>query len=106
MNCGQHNIHTIANDFSGGKILLLCEFNWEEKTLGNRVSLSKICFFQPKFATFAKIKHYFIVSEINLAFKICKFRIISNLMVKFNVVMVPKDYNEYLQSALEVHNDM
>lgn len=30
-------IHTIANDFSGGKILLLCEFNREEKTLGNRV---------------------------------------------------------------------
>jgi hypothetical protein len=29
--------HTIANDFSGGKILLLCEFNREEKTLGNRV---------------------------------------------------------------------
>lgn len=29
--------HTIANDFLGGKILLLCEFNQEEKTLGNCV---------------------------------------------------------------------
>jgi hypothetical protein len=32
------NTHTIiADDFPGGKILLLCEFNWEEKALGNRV---------------------------------------------------------------------
>ncbi len=68
------------------------------------------------FATFEKIIFFdfknktiiYCEFKINLAFKICKFRIISNLiiMVKAHVVMVPKDYNEYLQSAFEVHNDM
>jgi hypothetical protein len=36
------------------KILLLCEFNWEEKALGNRVflKLRRYVFFEPKFRHF------------------------------------------------------